>query len=104
MKKITSILIGALFIGLAFGSDDKTENTANDSEEVLSEKNTRTVYLREGWNPSQKMEIDLTPPSGYEKGMTCMSCSGSGTKMYPGNDRESICAGCNGRGFDFRRK
>lgn len=68
------------------------------------EESTRTIYLREGWNPSQKMEIDLTPPSGYKKGMTCRSCGGSGTKMYPYSERESICAACNGRGFDFSKK
>lgn len=68
------------------------------------EESTRTIYLREGWNPSQKIEIDLTPPTGYTKGMTCVSCSGSGTKIYPYDERESICAACNGRGFDFSKE
>lgn len=81
-------------------SENERQNKNNDG---YSEKRTKTIYLQEGWNPSQKIEIDLTPPSGYTKGMTCISCSGSGTKMYPYNERESICAACNGRGFDFTK-
>ena len=83
---------------------EESSDVNYDLEEIETEMKTRTIYLREGWNPSQKIEIDLTPPTGYRKGMTCISCSGSGTKMYPYSDRESICAACNGRGFDFSKK
>lgn len=82
----------------------ENEKQNNDDGNRSKEKITRTIYLQEGWNPSQRIEIDLKPPTGYKRGMTCMSCSGSGTKMYPYNERESICAACNGRGFDFSKK
>lgn len=91
-------------IELLSNADAEFDNDNNDYEAGENETPTRIIYLREGWNPSQKIEIDLTPPHGYKKGMTCVSCSGSGTKIYPYDERESICAACNGRGFDFSKK
>lgn len=91
-------------IKLSSNADAHFDNDNIDYETVENETPTRIIYLSEGWNPSQKIEIDLTPPHGYRKGMTCTSCGGAGTKMYPHNERESICAACNGRGFDFSKK
>lgn len=91
-------------IELSNNGNAESHNNSDNYEVLENETQTRIIYLREGWNPSQKIEIDLTPPTGYRKGMSCMSCSGSGTKMYPYDERESICAACNGRGFDFSKK
>jgi len=91
-------------IELSNNGNAGSHNNSENYEVLENETKTRIIYLREGWNPSQKIEIELTPPIGYKKGMTCLSCDGSGTKMYPYSDRESICAACNGRGFDFSKK
>jgi hypothetical protein len=102
LKTIFSTLIVGAFLFLAFGSDDSkssssNSNSSSSSSSSSSSKNTRTVY-----SGGYAVEIDLTPPKGYEKGATCSDCDGGGVTNYLGTDM--ICPGCNGRGFKCRKK
>jgi DnaJ-class molecular chaperone len=102
LKTIGSTLIVGAFLFLAFGSDDSKSSSSDSSSSSsssssTSSKNTRTVY-----SGGYAVEIDLTPPAGYEEGSTCDQCDGGGVTSYNGSDM--ICPSCNGKGFKWRKK
>lgn len=75
-------------------TNTRSENSSSSS---TSSKNTRTVY-----SGGYAVQIDLTPPAGYEEGSTCVQCDGGGVTSYNGSDM--ICPSCNGKGFNWRKK
>ncbi len=99
IKIISSTLIAGAFLFLAFVSDDSKSSSSSSSSTTTSSstKNTRTVY-----SGGYAVEIDLTPPTGYEEGASCSDCDGGGVTNYNGSDM--ICPGCNGKGFHWRKK
>ena len=104
IKIISSTLIVGAFLFLAFGSGDSksdSSSSGSNSSSSKSSKNTRTVY-----SGGNAVEIDLTPPAGYEEGATCNNCDGSGVTHDNGMGKkiDMICAGCNGKGFNWRKK
>jgi hypothetical protein len=104
IKIISSSLIAGAFLFLAFGSDDSKSSSSNSSTSTptsTSTKNTRTVY-----SGGYAVVIDLTPPAGYEEGMTCSDCDGEGVVHDNGMGKkiDMICPACGGKGFKWHKK
>ena len=83
-------------------SSSSNSSSSTNSSSSSSSKNTRIVYS--GGYP---VEIDLTPPEGYEVGGTCSSygdggCDDGGVVNYNGTDM--ICPSCSGKGFRWHKK
>jgi hypothetical protein len=83
-------------------STSSNSSSSTNSSSSSSSKNTRIVYS--GGYP---VEIDLTPPEGYEVGGTCSSygdggCDDGGVVNYNGTDM--ICPSCSGKGFRWHKK
>ncbi len=76
---------------------NNTGNTTQNSSSA-SKDNTKIVYVN-----GYRVTLHPWIPEGYEEGLTCDMCDGSSVYTdYKGT--ESVCAGCNGRGFKVRRK
>jgi hypothetical protein len=91
LRTLGSILITSVFLLLAFGSDDSNK-TSSPSPSISTSSST-----------------DI--PEGYQRGMNCSDCSGTGYythDMLGGCStcpkKGQMCAGCNGRGFTLVKK
>jgi hypothetical protein len=101
---------------LALGScQSKPTSTSGcpDCDEIVARyaaKATQDSLAEIAANAGPTLDDDaLIPPAGYERGLTCTRCNGSGVqdKDYlgePGYGKGTQCLSCMGKGFNWSKK